>query len=107
MSRFSRRFGRILAMVAVGAVALTGCATDSGSDEASASSSSANGEVVRGVIGDQGDGGEPVKGGTLTFASLAPVTNLDPTLTQATGPTGGTEMAAVYDVLMRYDIESE
>lgn len=107
MSRFSRRFGRILATVAVGAVALTGCATDNGSDEASASSSSANGEVVRGVIGDQGDGGEPVKGGTLTFASLAPVTNLDPTLTQATGPTGGTEMAAVYDVLMRYDIESE
>jgi peptide/nickel transport system substrate-binding protein len=107
MSRFSRRFGRILATVAVGAVALTGCATNGGSNEAPASSSSQNGEVVHGIIGDQGDGGPPVKGGTLTFASLAPVTNLDPTLTQATGPTGGTEMAAVYDVLMRYDIESQ
>ncbi|UTT51015.1 ABC transporter substrate-binding protein [Rhodococcus gordoniae] len=94
-------------MVAIGAMVFTGCtaidsAGDSGGDVASQPR-----EGAYGIVGDQGDGGPPVKGGTLTFAGLAPVTSLDPTLTQAAGSTGGTEMAAVYDVLMRYNLESQ
>lgn len=107
MSRYSKRAGRILAMVAVGAVALAGCATTGGSDDSGGGSESEPKDLVYGIVGDQEAPGTPVQGGTLTFAGLAPVTNLDPTLTQATGSTGGTEMAAVYDILMRYDIESQ
>ncbi|MFC9518194.1 ABC transporter substrate-binding protein [Nocardiaceae bacterium NPDC056970] len=103
MSRYSRRVSRILAMVAVGAVALTGCANAEGDSQ---DSSSGTTTTAYGVLGDQGDGGTPVSGGTLSFASYAPVTSLDPTVTQPAGATGGTEMAAVYDVLMRYDTES-
>lgn len=78
----SKRVGRILAMVAVGAVALAGCAATDGSDDSGGESASEPKALAYGIVGDQGDGGAPVKGGTLTFAGLAPVTNLDPTLTQ-------------------------
>ncbi len=60
-----------------------------------------------GIIGDQDDGGDPVDGGTLSFAGYSPVASLDPSKTQPAGSTGGTEMAAVYDLLVRYDAESE
>ena len=60
-----------------------------------------------GILGDQGDGGTPVRGGALSSALYTPVASLDPTVTQAAGATGGTEMAAVYDVLMRYDSRSQ
>ncbi|WP_233266669.1 ABC transporter substrate-binding protein [Tomitella fengzijianii] len=66
-----------------------------------------DGEVTVGIIGDQPDGGEPVDGGVLRFASYAPVRSLDPVKTQASGTTGGTELAAVYDVLVRYDAVAE
>lgn len=104
MSKYSRRVSRMLAMVAIGAVALTGCANADGdsADDASAATTTAYG-----ILGDQGDGGTPVKGGTLSFATYAPVTSLDPAVTQPAGATGGTEMAAVYDVLMRYDTDSQ
>ncbi|MFM1729697.1 ABC transporter substrate-binding protein [Prescottella soli] len=104
MSRYSTRVGRMLAMVAVGAVALAGCASAEGDSE---NSSSGPTTTAYGVLGDQGDGGTPVSGGTVSFASYAPVTSLDPTVTQPAGATGGTEMAAVYDVLMRYDTGSQ
>lgn len=99
MSRYPKRFRRMLAMAIVGSIAIAGCSTADSSPDTT--------NTTRGIIGDQSDGGTPVKGGTLTFAGLAPVTSLDPTKTQATGPTGGTEMAAVYDVLIRYDTESQ
>ncbi|WP_430330762.1 ABC transporter substrate-binding protein [Rhodococcus sp. ACT016] len=104
MIKYSRRVSRMLAMVAVGAVALAGCASAEGDSE---DGSSGTTTTAYGIVGDQGDGGTPVKGGTLSFASYAPVTSLDPAVTQPTGPTGGTELAAVYDVLMRYDTESQ
>lgn len=51
------------------------------------------------------EAGEPVEGGTLTFGSYAEPLELDPVKTIVAGTTGGTEMAAVYDVLMRWDEE--
>ncbi|CAM3062408.1 ABC transporter substrate-binding protein [Prescottella defluvii] len=107
MSKHSRRVGRMLATAAAGAIALTGCAatdTDTGDGSQDASSSAT---IRQGILGGQGDGGTPVPGGTLRFASYAPVSSLDPTKTQTAGATGGSEMAAVYDVLMRYDVESQ
>lgn len=48
-------------------------------------------------------GGTPVKGGTLTFSAYAEAGLLDPAKTIVAGSTGGVEMAALYDVLMRWD----
>lgn len=56
-----------------------------------------------GPVGTADDAGSPVSGGTLEFGSLALPASLDPALTMATGSTGGTEMAAVYDLLVRID----
>lgn len=103
MSRYSQRIGRMLAVAVVGGVALAGCATADRTDNTEKTTPG----VAYGIIGDQADGGSPVKGGTLTFAGLAPVTSLDPTRVQAAGSSGGTEMAAVYDLLVRYDLESQ
>lgn len=103
MSKYSRRVSQMLTMVAVGALALTGCASSDSNDSGTSSPATAS----YGVLGNQGDGGTPVSGGTLSFASYGPVASLDPTKTQPAGATGGTEMAAVYDVLMRYDIASQ
>jgi peptide/nickel transport system substrate-binding protein len=45
----------------------------------------------------------PVEGGTLTVASFAAPTSLDPTVAAGGGATGGIEMAAIYDTLIRWD----
>ncbi|MBM9836930.1 ABC transporter substrate-binding protein [Rhodococcus hoagii] len=103
MKKYSRRLARTMAVTVVGAVALAGCASSESSDSSSGPGATT---TAYGILGDQGDGGTPVSGGTLSFASYAPVTNLDPAATQPAGATGGTEMAAVYDVLMRYDSQS-
>ena len=56
-----------------------------------------------GRTGDQPSGGKPVRGGTLQFADYAEARSLSPAVTYATGASGGSALAAVYDVLMRYD----
>lgn len=53
------------------------------------------------------DEGDVVEGGTLTFGSYAEPLELDPVKTIVAGTTGGTEMAAVYDVLMRWDEDEQ
>ncbi|TDD91123.1 ABC transporter substrate-binding protein [Actinomadura darangshiensis] len=49
------------------------------------------------------DAGPPAEGGTLTFATYAEAGLLDPAETIVAGSTGGVEMAAIFDVLMRWD----
>ena len=39
----------------------------------------------------------------MTFAEFSEPPSLDPIVTTGNGTTGATEMAAVYDTLMRYD----
>ncbi|CAM3226806.1 ABC transporter substrate-binding protein [Prescottella defluvii] len=83
------------------AVLLAGCS--------SGNSGAAAGEEPQrqaGFVGEQVDAAEPVAGGSLTFGSYSLPTVLDPARTQATGSTGGTEMAAVYDTLVRHDADS-
>ncbi|QCQ93217.1 ABC transporter substrate-binding protein [Rhodococcus sp. SGAir0479] len=59
-----------------------------------------------GYVGAPSATAEPVAGGSLTFGSYSLPTVLDPARTQATGSTGGTEMAAIYDTLVRHDFDS-
>lgn len=105
------RLGRILSTAAVCTLVLAGCANTSGTDPGGTAgntdSSSTRGTAIHGILGNQGDPGTPTEGGVLTFASYSPVASLDPARTPGTGSTGATEMAAVYDVLMRYNAESQ
>ncbi|WP_110206833.1 ABC transporter substrate-binding protein [Nocardioides daejeonensis] len=57
-----------------------------------------------GMVGDSSTG-TPTKGGTFTWASFSEPRSLDPAVTIAAATTGGVEMAAIYDTLMRYDPE--
>ena len=41
-------------------------------------------------------------GGSMTFGAGSPVRGLDPTVALGTGSSGGTELTALYDTLMRY-----
>ncbi|WP_420880373.1 ABC transporter substrate-binding protein [Rhodococcus sp. (in: high G+C Gram-positive bacteria)] len=90
---------RLAALGAAAAVLVAGCASADGqSNEGSA--------VTTGPINVAQDAGDPVRGGTVTFGSYSFPNALDPTKTQAAGSTGGTEMAAIYDTLIRTDAES-
>ncbi|QCQ90453.1 ABC transporter substrate-binding protein [Rhodococcus sp. SGAir0479] len=79
---------------------LAGCAGGNASSVTDAS------EVTTGLVGEQPDGGEPVSGGSLSYATYNGVSSLDPADRQDGGATGGSEMAAIYDLLMRYDPET-
>lgn len=95
-----RRTATVAVAVLSSVALLAGCATSGGSE------SDDVGEGTIGIIGNQPSGGEPVSGGTLSYASASPVTTLDPIKGRPSGFLGGTEMAAIYDLLMRYDWET-
>jgi len=98
------RVGRLVVVAVAGSVLLSACAGGgSSSSSSSKTSASAPTSVTNGIVGVQNDEGSPVKGGTLSFAGYSVATSLDPTKTQPSGATGGTEMSAIYDVLVRYD----
>lgn len=59
----------------------------------------------RGFVGDQPDA-EPQDGGTVNFGVYAEAAGLDPTVVNGSGTAGGTELAAIYDTLLRYDPET-
>ncbi|CRK57793.1 Dipeptide-binding ABC transporter, periplasmic substrate-binding component (TC 3.A.1.5.2) [Alloactinosynnema sp. L-07] len=97
--------GSRLAIAAVACAALaSACASTSGDN--AGQQTAERGRYEFGLVGGQSDAGAPVRGGTLTFADYAEARSLNPTLTYATGASGGDALAAVYDVLMRYDSES-
>lgn len=45
-------------------------------------------------------------GGELTMSAFSETRSLDPTVSTGTGTTGGTELSAIYDTLMRFDYET-
>ncbi len=89
--------GRLAAVGVAGALALTACA--SGSD-----SGASGGDRAAGML-DEESTGDPVDGGTLVFGSYSFPTSLDPTVTQTAGSTGGSELAAIYDTLVKVDAD--
>lgn len=50
---------------------------------------------------------QPVAGGVLTFTSFSEPASLDPGVSTGSGTTGATEMAAVYDTIMRYNPQTK
>lgn len=81
-----------------------GCAGSGNGDDRSGDASLSKDEIyTAGLVGTTGDEGEPKAGGTLTLADYSEARSLDPTKTIPNGAAGGNALAAVYDVLMRYD----
>ena len=106
MKRIARgRSGLAIATVAL-SVMVSACASSSSSDGDSTTEPAERGRYEFGLVGDQSDAGDPVSGGTLTFADYTEARSLNPTQTYATGSSGGDALAAVYDVLMRYNTET-
>jgi peptide/nickel transport system substrate-binding protein len=99
-SSFARAATTFTALAAA-TVLVAGCAGGGSGSETDTS------DVTTGLVGDQGDGGEPTSGGTLSFATYNGVSSLDPADRQDGGATGGNEMAAIYDLLVRYDPETK
>lgn len=87
-----------LPALAAAALVLSGCSGAADEPGQAGSPGFANGYVI-----EPDDTGEPVRGGTLDFVTYSEARSLDPTVTIANGSSGGTEMAAVYDLLVRHD----
>ncbi|MFE4498420.1 ABC transporter substrate-binding protein [Rhodococcus sp. NPDC056743] len=105
MIRSSRRGNRRLAAVTLAITAsmfLASCA-DNGSNSGGGESAESGSALKIGMVNEQTDPGNPTKGGTLTFSGYSAVTTLDPAKSQAAGSAGGSELGAIYDVLVRYD----
>lgn len=97
----TRKVGTIIVAAFASAVMLAGCTSSADGNGGGGSSDGA-----AKVLGDQGDGGDAQSGGTLSYAVYGAAPTLDPaSRAQPAGTTGGTEMAAVYDLLMRLDSE--
>lgn len=90
------------AVAVLAAVALVAGCGSSSDDESDQEPGAKQRTYEEGMIGKD-SGGDPVQGGTLSFAAFSEPAALDPGVTIAAGSTGGVEMAAVYDTLMRYD----
>ncbi|MGN0065727.1 MAG: ABC transporter substrate-binding protein [Nocardioides sp.] len=102
MNTILRRPLGALAAAAVAASLLTACGSTEESDKATSGIAAGYG-----VLGVEKSSAEPVRGGTLTYADVTEARSLDPTKTYATASAGGTPMAAVYDVLVRWNPESK
>ncbi|MCJ0905487.1 ABC transporter substrate-binding protein [Rhodococcus sp. ARC_M6] len=107
MTRSSRLGSRRIAAVTLAVTAgmlLASCSDSGDKDGGGATETPDSGSALKiGMVNEQSDPGTPTKGGTLTFSGFSPVTTLDPAKAQVAGPTGGSELGAIYDVLMRYD----
>lgn len=92
-------FGKgLVAAVVASALVLAGCASSEGSSETGGDTRT---PPAVGLVGDQDGTAGPVPQLTFSVQVLAAV--LDPAKTAARGGSGGDELAAVYDVLLRYD----
>lgn len=101
---------RIAALLAVSALAVTGCSSSSSDDNTKTTSSdnlSKTQIFTTGFAGGDNTAGTPKTGGQLTIADYGEPRSLDPTVTYANGATGGSAMAAIYDELVRYDYTSK
>ncbi|MER5634690.1 ABC transporter substrate-binding protein [Streptomyces nitrosporeus] len=104
MKRAPRPRARLAAALAAAAMLTSACvSSDTGSTGGEKAQKAERGRYTFGLVGDQPDGGTPVDGGTLRIADYAEARSLSPAVTYATGASGGSALAAVYDVLMRYD----
>lgn len=105
-----RRATGLTALAVAGALVLAACGGGSSSDDGNKAD---GGELTKAEIFTKGWVGEPnadtdaTDGGVLTFAEYAEARSLDTTKTYANGAVGGNALAAIYDTLMRYDVDSK
>ena len=94
------RTSRLIAAFTAAGLLVAGCSS-TGANNASGDS------AANGLVGEQSSDGDPKSGGTIAYAGYRSVSSLDPADRQDGGSTGGTEMAALYDLLLRYDQDSD
>jgi peptide/nickel transport system substrate-binding protein len=97
----------IVAIALLTSLFAAACASDAGegATDADGGAPALEDGVTSGLVNVQDDV-EAQDGGTLTMGMFAPVRSLDPTVITGSGTAGGIELAAIYDVLMRYDRET-
>lgn len=95
------RHGIALAAAALLFGSLTACA-DTEKEKADPSD---NSMFEVGLVGEEATG-DPVKGGRLNVAAFGEVRSQDPVDVISSGLSGGSELVAVYDILLRYDPET-
>lgn len=94
---------RVAVALLTSAMLVAGCGSSGGDTKTDGSSMSKDEIYQAGVVGPKDDAGTPKDGGTLTVADYSEARSLDPTKTIPNGAAGGNALAAVYDVLIRYD----
>ncbi|MBF8186292.1 ABC transporter substrate-binding protein [Nonomuraea sp. K274] len=97
----------VLALAAT-SLLLAGCSGggksgDSGGAASTPSQATNVAPIPRGFVENDAPAGDPVQGGTLTYALGTEADSLDPATEFGAGSTGGSELAAIYDSLVRYD----
>ncbi|WP_336882476.1 ABC transporter substrate-binding protein [Rhodococcus globerulus] len=98
-----KRVGKLIVATIIGSMILSSCSSNENpSDVADVSALS----IQNGIVGHQDNAGQPVEGGSLTYATYSFISSFDPSKNQSAGAQGGSEMAAIYDVLVRYDQEN-
>lgn len=103
----SRRWSRLAAVLLAGSLAMTACArSDNGDTEAPGGEGPQDDHFAAGVYQKEA-AGEPVRGGTLTFADFVENRTLDPSKGIATGFSGGSPWVAIYDQLVRWNVETQ
>lgn len=110
MNQHVTRCSRLQRWLAAGVACLLLAACTSGTPDDSLASGGADAAGVDyriGIIGEQQPASEPVRGGTLTYAANNEPDSLDPAVTASDGGAGGSVLAPLYGVLMRYDPETK
>lgn len=95
---------RLLAVFIAAALFAAGCGDDGDASAAGDNDSTGPASVESAGYAGQSNG-EPVPGGTLVFGVNSQTAGLDPVISQGSGTTGGIELAALYDTLLRWDPE--
>jgi peptide/nickel transport system substrate-binding protein len=87
---------RLVAPVLAVALLAAACGDDGDDGGGSAAATSAGGAPASTVAK------QPKSGGTITMSTFIETTGLDPLVSSGNGVTGGIEMAAIYDTVMRW-----
>lgn len=97
-----RRLSQAVALLLAGGLALTACARNEDTADPGGGTPEEQDHFVTAVY-EQEAPGDPVSGGTLTFADFVENRSLDPSKTIATGFSGGSPLVAIYDQLIRWN----
>ena len=95
--------GVIAAVMFVSACGGSDDSDSSATDGGSNSGTSSDPETIETGLVNLGPDAKPVQGGSITMAMYSEIRSLDSAGGGGSGTAGGSELAAIYDVLMRYD----